>query len=159
MIEMDALPEALVNRCLRVLPETLKAVCVQRGISVAVAGGFIRDLCGGEDPNDIDVFVLPGALMPEFSKPIQVVTSRIFEHPAQLIGGFDFTVNRACIWYDRSSMRWANAADMNFLSHCAGRILHFGQGVTHPNVRRVIDFYERGYRPLPKGTSVGEESQ
>ena len=52
------------------------------------------------------------------------------------------------IWYDRQTELWQNAAEGCFIEHCVIKVLHFGQGATHPNVVRVLDFYERGYRPL-----------
>ncbi len=122
----------LITRVIDALPRDVMGVLVQNPEKVILAGGFIRSVVQGEEPNDIDLFITDqeAAERAEFylrktrevtlqsrnavtfgpfidhavwTPPVQIVTRWQYT-PLEHIERFDFTICQACIYYSRISL-------------------------------------------------------
>lgn len=134
------LDEDDIKRIVYALPEQVVELMRRHPGQVVVAGGFIRATVGGEDVNDIDVFVsdedeaekwlddvkldfdnkdtyLQVAPTIECPHEIQVVWRYPYKEPYEILEQFDYTVAKGAVWFDKGDKNNPS----NFISLCHER--------------------------------------
>lgn len=159
------------------IPSDIRTVMIHS--PVFVAGGFIRAVIAGEQPNDIDLFGddavrlqaiaerLGAARGGTFHKtknaftvlspprlPVQVITRWLYPmHDAErLLAEFDFTICQAAVWH-HAHHGWQSLRSDDFYSDLAARRLVY----TFPkreeeeagSLIRALRFVKRGYNIQP----------
>jgi len=167
--------------CSRV-PKDLRNLMMKDYPMLMIGGGFIRATIAGEKPSDIDIFgpdkdTLKAAAMALALKrsarlhesdnaftilappriPVQFIYRWVFDHPAALIGTFDFTICQAALYIKECPLensestvrKWDSVISEDFYRDLAARRLVY----THPvrnedaggSLMRVRKFLTRGY--------------
>lgn len=160
----------------RRLPKPVRELLRSRS-DVFLAGGFIRSCIAGEDVNDIDLFApsvdvasLVALTLADGSKVIktdnaftvfvdditvQVIHRWTYTAASDCIESFDFTIARACIWFQPRSAtssieKWCSLCDDDFYSDLAAKRLVYCSPKRNEDaggsLLRVLKFYQRGYR-------------
>ncbi len=166
-----------MHRALGFLPKDI--IKMMKAHPIFLAGGYIRAHIAGEDATDIDLFgetkeacdtfasalaadrnVTPYRTRNAFTiiapprVPVQFIHRWTFSEAAALIESFDFTVARACIWFDRKAGAWQSAADPQFYPDLAARRLRYCFPVRNEDaggsLLRVQKFIKRGYDISPE---------
>lgn len=164
------------------IPKDLRNLMMKDYPMLMIGGGFIRATIAGEKPSDIDIFgpnkeVLKAAAMALALKrgarlhesdnaftilappriPAQFIYRWVFDHPAALIGTFDFTICQAALYIKECPLensestvrKWDSVISEDFYRDLAARRLVY----THPlrnedaggSLMRVRKFLTRGY--------------
>lgn len=164
------------------IPKDLRNLMMKEYPMLMIGGGFIRATIAGEKPSDIDIFgpnkeVLKAAAMALALKrgarlhesdnaftilappriPAQFIYRWVFDHPAALIGTFDFTICQAALYIKECPLensestvrKWDSVISEDFYRDLAARRLVY----THPvrnedaggSLMRVRKFLTRGY--------------
>lgn len=164
------------------IPKDLRNLMMKEYPMLMIGGGFIRATIAGEKPSDIDIFgpdkdTLKAAAMALALKrsarlhesdnaftilappriPVQFIYRWVFDHPAALIGTFDFTICQAALYIKECPLensestvrKWDSVISEDFYRDLAARRLVY----THPDrnedaggsLMRVRKFLTRGY--------------
>ena len=169
---MNTLAQHDLIWCIRRMPKQVVELLKKRPNQLTVAGGFIRSCISQEHVNDIDIF----ATSPDVAKaaamdlslvhghkvvttdnaitvclkpiPVQFIHRWTFASPEQVLPSFDFTIAKACIWYDGG--KWASLADDAFYPDLAAKRLVYTSPEREEepggSLLRILKFYQRGYR-------------
>lgn len=164
---MRQLTKEVVDKVVATLPGPVKR-CL-RVSRFFLAGGFIRSIVEGSEPNDIDLWVpsrekaeyysklLSGAIKKgrfitrnSISLPslrVQFVTRWMFDNPATLIDSFDFTIAQAAVYWDGD--RWVGVCSDTFLEDTLAKKLVYTSPVREEDpagsLLRVKKFLGRGF--------------
>jgi hypothetical protein len=148
-----------------------------------IAGGFVRAVIAGEDPNDIDIF---GSSVPDLENaaselgtgrqghritttenaitmicpprvPVQFITRWMYGSAHGLVSSFDFTICQAAIWRDHGAGDWQSMVSLDFYTDLSSRRLRYTAPVREEapggSMMRVLKYLRRGYHISP--TSLG----
>lgn len=166
-----------MRRIIGFMPKDI--IKLMRVYPIYLAGGYIRARIAGEDVSDIDLFAptkeqceiyadtLSGArgVTPYKTKnaftiispprlPVQFIHRWTYNDPCDLLNSFDFTIARACIWFDRSAEAWRSMAADTFYMDLAPRRLRYCQPSRSEDaggsLLRVQKFLKRGYDISPE---------
>ncbi len=157
--------------CLNRLPKDVLALMKEEGDKVILAGGYIRARIAGEKPSDIDMFtktperaeLYARRLAGDYKRivetdngysvigkglTVQFIKKWVYDRPCDVLGSFDFTIARACIW--SADKDWHGLCDDNYYIDLAARRLVYCSPKRIEEVGgsmlRVLKFYQRGYR-------------
>ncbi len=142
---MSDLSQLDLDRVVRALPEGVRDTLTSVGKGI-VAGGFIRAVLAGEEPNDLDIFgnfdkdqatafaddcdhaggyyYTPTTLSVEVNgRKTQIVYGHRYGSALEVLAAFDFTVCQAAVWYDIKEFGWRSACATTFYSDLAARRL------------------------------------
>lgn len=166
-----------MHRVLAFLPKDV--IKMMRGHPIFLAGGFIRAKVAGEAVSDIDLLagnaddckMFGSALAAERNVtsyrtrnaitivspprvPVQFIHRWTFTDPAMLIQSFDFTIARACMWFDQDAGAWRSLVDPMFYPDLASRRLRYCCPERNEDaggsLLRVQKFLKRGYDIAPE---------
>ena len=167
--------------CSRV-PKDLRNLMMKDYPMLMIGGGFIRATIAGEKPSDIDIFgpdkdTLKAAAMALALKrsarlhesdnaftilappriPVQFIYRWVFDHPAALIGTFDFTICQAALYIKECPLensestvrKWDSVISEDFYRDLAARRLVYAHPLRNEDaggsLMRVRKFLTRGY--------------
>jgi len=163
------------------LPAPVRDLMKSYGPNVVAAGGFIRSLILGEQPNDLDLFtpspahakvyadtVANGEAVIETANaytirpseslkfPVQFIHRWSYPSPEELLGSFDFTIACAAVWYDKE---WKSLVHPKFYSDLAAKRLIYlspkREEEPGGSLLRVLKFTGRGFKiPMDSFGSV-----
>lgn len=164
------------------IPKDLRNLMMKEYPMLMIGGGFIRATIAGEKPSDIDIFgpnkeVLKAAAMALALKrgarlhesdnaftilappriPAQFIYRWVFDHPAALIGTFDFTICQAALYIKECPLensestvrKWDSVISEDFYRDLAARRLVYAHPLRNEDaggsLMRVRKFLTRGY--------------
>jgi len=164
------------------IPKDLRNLMMKDYPMLMIGGGFIRATIAGEKPSDIDIFgpnkeVLKAAAMALALKrgarlhesdnaftilappriPAQFIYRWVFDHPAALIGTFDFTICQAALYIKECPLensestvrKWDSVISEDFYRDLAARRLVYAHPLRNEDaggsLMRVRKFLTRGY--------------
>lgn len=161
-----------VGRVVKALPKDLRLAIESAEGDLFVCGGFVRDVCMGDEPKDIDVFgkdaeyvkraaLILGAGRPDGSKatvysitvtdpalPIQFVWTWPVATAQVAIDRMDFTMCQAAVWYKDGA--WRSACAPEFYSDLETKRLRYTwperEGTAGRSLVRATRFVERGWK-------------
>lgn len=166
-----------MHRVLAFLPKDI--IKMMRVHPIFLAGGFIRSKVAGESVSDIDLFAGNAdecktygtalaadrnvssfrtrnaiTILSPPRVPVQFIHRWTFKEPAALIESFDFTVARACVWFDRDALLWRSLIDQRFYADLASRRLRYCSPAREEDaggsLLRVQKFIKKGYDIAPE---------
>lgn len=173
----ELLPED-VNYISQLIPWPVARLMQDSKQAIVLAGGFIRSVISGEPIADVDLWVPSAEVAKEMATklrnptysdaptklietqnamtvtglewPVQFVSRWTFDTPQAVIGHFDFTIARACIWWDAASLQFRSLCDERFYQDIAGRRLVYREETPMDgcggSMIRLLKFYRKGYR-------------
>jgi len=164
------------------IPKDLRNLMMKEYPMLMIGGGFIRATIAGEKPSDIDIFgpdkdTLKAAAMALALKrsarlhesdnaftilappriPVQFIYRWVFDHPAALIGTFDFTICQAALYIKECPLensestvrKWDSVISEDFYRDLAARRLVYAHPLRNEDaggsLMRVRKFLTRGY--------------
>lgn len=170
---MHSLIDADLQFIVRRLPKDIQNLLTKHAGKLFVAGGFVRALIAGEDPNDIDIFggdrdqltyiakefaaARPGAkvhvtqnavtvITPD-RLPVQFITRWTFDNAEACAASFDFTVCQSVVW--RDGALWRSMCSDRFYIDLAARRLFYTEPMREEeaggSMLRVLKYVRRGY--------------
>lgn len=165
--------------CLNRLPEEIYDLLAVHGRRLVLAGGYVRALVAKEKPRDIDLFVPSQSLAESVVKTfeetdfvvsdkafsleskkvkVQIVYSREFTTPEQLIAGFDYSICKAAIYHDGTD--FTSTVSPRFYEDIENKVLRYehpmsghlvaAEKIVEEYERSIIrshKFFELGYKP------------
>lgn len=166
-----------MHRVLAFLPKDI--IQIMRVNPIFLAGGYIRSKIAGEQVSDIDLFAgskeeceMFGRMiaagrdvkpyktrnaMTILSPPrviVQVISRWVYSDPESLLASFDFTVARACMWFDQNEGAWRSLIDPRFYSDLASKRLRYCSPERNEDaggsLLRVQKFIRKGYDIAPE---------
>jgi len=153
------------------LPKDVLALMKEEGDKVVLAGGYIRARIAGEKPSDIDMFtktperaeLYARRLAGDYKRivetdnaysvigkglTVQFIKKWVYDRPCDVLGSFDFTIARACIWF--ADKEWHGlCGDSYYVDLAARRLVYCSPKRIEEaggSMLRVLKFYQRGYR-------------
>jgi hypothetical protein len=150
-----------IDKVVAALPPSVRALLETRPLFLA--GGFVRDVIAGRKPSDIDLFGPRAELEEAFDHvtwgtagevklakntqtwmvkelPVQFVIGFPAYQPETLLDRFNFTVNKAVIWFERhlwGSGEWRSQCSPDFYADLAARKLVPCKGLTNPAISLI----------------------
>lgn len=171
---------------LRRMPRSVMDAMMKYGPALVLAGGFIRGCIANEHLSDIDLFTtdedtawavaceLAGGdekrvhrtdnafTVKGYRVAPQIIHRWTFANPQEVIPSFDFTIARACLWWQKPEDIasdpergkkpgvWRSLCDPDFYADLAGKRLVYRQPIrieeSGGSLLRILKFYQRGYR-------------
>lgn len=136
----QALDDDDIKRVVYILPDKVTEMMRRYPGEVVLAGGFIRSVIGREMIHDADIFVKSESKAKTYTNvvglegttrdknitiepgkhndmEIQVIWRYPYEHPYNILEGFDYTTVKAAIWFDEGDKN----RKPNFVSICHER--------------------------------------
>lgn len=167
---MTILDEHDLYWCVRRLPQTVREMMKRHGVKMILGGGFIRSMIAGEKAADLDFFSSSKdygqALAKELAGdgkvyetdnaftvcgrglPVQFIHRWTYEHPADVVESFDFTIAQSVVWFDGKA--WCSQCSDRFYRDLAAKRLVYTSPKRNEDaggsMLRVLKFYQKGYR-------------